>query len=95
MTPEAKVKAKVKKILNDIECFYFFPASGGYGKSGVPDIIICYQGKFIAIECKAGANTLTSLQKYTMEQIKSNGGLSILINESNINTLSTILKGVI
>lgn len=95
MTPEGKVKAKVKKILNDIGCFYFFPASGGYGKSGVPDIIICHQGKFIAIECKANANPLTALQKFTLEQIELNGGLSLVINEGNIHTLLTILKGVV
>jgi hypothetical protein len=44
MTPEAKVKKTAVKHLKDIGAYYFFPATGGYGKSGVPDIVACYQG---------------------------------------------------
>jgi hypothetical protein len=46
MTPEAKVKRKVTEQLKSIGAYYFFPATGGYGKSGVPDIVGCYDGKF-------------------------------------------------
>lgn len=92
MTPEAKVKKQVKKILDDIGAYHFSPMTGGYGKSGVPDIIACYKGKFIGIECKAKNNKPTELQKYNMEQIKSNGGLSIVINDSNIESLLTTIK---
>ena len=38
MTPEGKVKKKVVEQLKQLGCYYFFPATGGYGKSGVPDI---------------------------------------------------------
>jgi len=61
----------------------------------VPDIIACYKGKFVAIECKAGNGKLTELQKYNIEQIKTMGGLAIVINESNIEELLTQLKEVI
>jgi Holliday junction resolvase len=92
MTPEAKVKNKIKKFLDKLGCYYFFPQTGGYGRSGVPDIIICHQGKFIAIECKAGKGVLTALQKNNIDRINSNGGLAIVINESNIELLLTLVK---
>ena len=38
-TPEAKVKEKVVAKLKELKAYYFFPATGGYGKSGVPDIV--------------------------------------------------------
>ena len=95
MTPEAKVKKKVKQILDSFECYYFSPNMGGYGSSGVPDIIACHQGKFLAIECKAGKNTMTELQKYNMERIQKAKGLSIMVNESNMEELITLLKGII
>ena len=41
MTPEAKVKKKVYKLLKDNGAYYFSPIMGGYGKAGVPDIIAC------------------------------------------------------
>jgi Holliday junction resolvase len=92
MTPEAKVKNKIKKILDKLGCYYFFPQTGGYGRSGVPDIIICHQGKFIAIECKAGKGVITALQKNNIDRINSNGGLAIVINESNIEELETLIR---
>jgi hypothetical protein len=95
MTPEVKVKNKVKKILDSLSCYHFSPLSGGYGRSGVPDIIACYKGRFVAIECKAGKGKLTELQKYNIEQIQATGGLAIVINESNIEELLTQLKEVI
>jgi len=54
MTPEAKVKKVVASQLRSLKAYYFYPVTGGYGKSGVPDIIGCYRGKFFGIECKAG-----------------------------------------
>ena len=51
-TPESKVKKRVKKILDDLGAYHFSPMMDGYGRSGVPDIIACYKGKFIGIECK-------------------------------------------
>jgi len=40
-TPEKKVKEKVVKYLKEYgkDIYYFFPATGGYGRSGVPDIV--------------------------------------------------------
>ena len=54
MTPEAKVKNKAVKQLKELGAYYFFPATAGFGKSGVPDIVACYKGMFFGIECKAG-----------------------------------------
>ena len=94
MTPEAKVKKQVKKILDDLGAYHFSPMMDGYGKSGVPDIIACYKGKFIGIECKAGNNTPTLLQIRNMDEIKRNNGLAIVINEGNIEALLTLVKEI-
>lgn len=91
MTPEGKVKAAVVKVLKQYDAYYFFPATGGYGKSGVPDIIICYKGRFIGIECKAGSNKPTALQLRELEKINTAGGYSMVINEANIADVSPLL----
>ena len=62
MTPEAKVKKKVVAQLKEMGAYYFYPVTGGYGASGVPDIVGCYRGMFFGIECKAGSNKPTPLQ---------------------------------
>ena len=89
MTPEAKVKAKVKKVLDDNGVYYFLPATGGYGRAGVPDIIACFNGLFIAIETKAGKGKLTALQDRELKRIEEKGGITFVINEDNIDDLKT------
>ena len=93
-TPESKVKKQVKKILDDIGAYHFSPMMDGYGRSGVPDIIACYKGKFIGIECKAGDNKPTLLQLRNIEDIKRNQGLAIVVNEGNIESLLALVKEI-
>ena len=94
-TPEGKVKKQVKKILDDLGCYHFSPMMDGFGRSGVPDIIACYKGLFIAIECKAGKNQATALQKHNMDLIRQAGGYTTIINESNIEVLLATLKELV
>lgn len=89
MTPEAKVKRKVVDILKSAGAYYFFPATGGYGRSGVPDIVCCWRGMFIGIECKAGKNTTTALQEKELELIRNAGGCAFVVNEATVVDLVT------
>ena len=93
-TPESKVKKQVKKILDDLGAYHFSPMMDGYGRSGVPDIIACYKGRFIAIECKSGDNKPTLLQLRNIDDIKRNQGLAIVINEDNIESLLALVKEI-
>ena len=91
MTPEKKVKTKVVAILKEFGAYYFYPVTGGYGASGVPDIVGCYMGKFFAIECKAGKGKTTALQEKNITQIKATGGLAIVVNEDNIPDVDKLM----
>ena len=91
-TPEKKVKDKVVKLLKQYGVYYFFPATHGFGRSGVPDVICCALGKFIAIECKAGNNKPTALQQREIEAINQVGGVTFVINEDNLTMLGDFLK---
>ena len=72
-TPEAKVKKKVTQHLKTLGAYYFYPVTGGFGRSGVPDIVACYKGLFFGIECKAGKGKLTALQQKNLDDIKAAG----------------------
>jgi len=93
MTPEAKVKKTVVKHLKAMGAYYFYPVTGGYGGSGVPDIVGCYQGKFFGIECKAGKNTPTPLQEKNLRDIDAQRGIAIVVNEENMNDVEVLLSG--
>lgn len=91
-TPEKKVKDKVVKLLKEYGVYYFFPASFGRGRSGVPDIICCAKGAFLGIECKAGTNKPTALQEKEMQSIRDAGGRTIIINEESLTVLGQFIQ---
>lgn len=94
LTPEKKVKDKAVKLLKAFGIYYFFPATHGYGRSGVPDIICCFNGTFIGIECKAGDNKPTALQEKEMQSIRDAGGITIVVNETSLTMLGELLTEI-
>lgn len=92
MTPEGKVKKKVVDILKKYEIYYFFPATGGYGRSGVPDIICCARGRFLAVECKAGGGNPTALQAREIERINDARGIAVVVRDTDVYLFEKFLK---
>lgn len=94
MTPEKKVKKKVTNLLTSYGAYWFYPVQMGMGRSGIPDIIACYRGYFIGIECKAGNNKPTKLQERELLAIELAKGFALVINENNLSELEAILKTI-
>lgn len=92
MTPEGKVKEKAKRILDSIGAYHFMPATGGYGRSGIPDIVGCLNGVFFAIECKANGGRPTALQLREIDRINVAGGFAIVVDEGNVSLLESLSK---
>ena len=86
-TPESKVKASVVKLLKKYGVYHFFPATHGFGRSGVPDIICCFDGEFLALEIKAGKGKTTALQDRELDRIHDAGGKAYVINEDEVSNL--------
>lgn len=94
-TPEGKVKVKLVEMLKEMKAWYFFPANNGYGKSGIPDVIICWYGRFIGVEVKSAKGKPTALQVRCGEQIKDAGGTwRVVRNEDDIKALAAYLNVV-
>ena len=94
MTPEAKVKKAVVAVLKEVGAYYFYPVTGGYGASGIFDIVVCYRGVFIGIECKANGGRPTKLQSRNAGIAKSSGCVVLVIDESNIDYVKYVLGKV-
>ncbi len=76
-----------KKITGAIEY------RGGYvvkvivaSKSGVPDILACYKGHFIAIEVKTPTtmNNTSKLQDFNLKKVNDAGGYAIVAWNANV-----------
>jgi hypothetical protein len=92
MTPEGKVKDKVKRLFKSMGVYYAMPATGGYGVSGVPDFLVCLKGRFIGVECKAGKGKPTALQLKNLAEIEASGGISVIVNEENLEQFETTMR---
>ena len=75
---ERDIVAAIKKYLSSLGSDVFFWKEHGsvYGTNGVPDIICCYKGRFLGLECKLPGGRLTKLQKRTIEKINRAGGVA-------------------
>ena len=91
-TPEAKVKAKLRKKLDELGIYHFMPAANGFGRAGIPDIIGCAGGQFVAFECKAGKGKTTALQDREIQRIHGHKGWAFVINEDNVDNIEELLR---
>jgi hypothetical protein len=78
MTPEGLVKQEVLHGLAGVGAYYFMPVQTGFGKRTV-DILACYKGRFIAIECKRPeGGRLTKIQQGVLHTVEACGGIGIV-----------------
>ena len=90
-TPENTVKAGVRKLLDTLGIYHFMPPANGFGRAGIPDIIACMNGHFVAIECKAGKGKTTALQDRELNAILNHGGTVFIAREHNLLDLKLLL----
>ncbi len=77
---EAALIQKIRKYLATVAgCFFWKEHGGQYGTVGIPDIIVCHRGRFIALEAKVGKNKPTKLQAATIDIIRQAGGTAAVV----------------
>ena len=81
MTPEGKVKAKVKELLKEHGAYWHCPVQNGLGAPSL-DFVCCHRGLYFVVETKAGNKQPTPRQEITINQIRLAGGLAFVVNES-------------
>ena len=82
----------LKYLKSEPECFAFKEHGGIYGVSGIPDIICCYKGKFMAFEVKTTQGRLSKLQEITIKRINESGGMAFKV--TSLHEVKDVLKGV-
>ena len=79
MTPEGRVKAKVRGLLQQYDGMYvFMPVPGGYGQTTL-DFLGCYRGRFFAVETKAEKKKPTLRQVTLLQNIDRAMGRTFVI----------------
>lgn len=94
MTPEGKVKQKIKEWAekNVPLRFRFAPRGGPFGQAGTADELDCWYGIFIAIEVKREGGDLSALQLRKLKEVKAACGIAAVIKGFDLPKLILIRK---
>lgn len=91
---EKTITNQILKYLKSQPCCFVFKEHGGiYGTAGIPDIICCYRGKFVAFEVKTLTGKLSKLQEITIKRINEAGGMAIKV--TSLQEVKNVLEGVV
>lgn len=95
MAAEKQFENKIKAYLKSKGAWFIkYWAGAQFTKSGIPDLLVCYKGKFIAIEVKAENGKPSDLQLYNLRKIEEAGGKSFLLYPKDFETLKKYIESL-
>lgn len=74
--------------------FIKYWGGGSFTRPGVPDLLCCYKGRFIAIEMKNKGGRISPAQREEMAQIERAGGIGMFLYPDNINALVAVFEAI-
>jgi dsRNA-specific ribonuclease len=89
ITPEGKVKKRVRQILDAHNAYYFMPVQTGYGSAGL-DFHGCHQGKAFFIETKAPGGKPTARQKLLIRDLIESYGAAVFLVDGSAASLKLL-----
>lgn len=92
MAQEKNFENKIKKFLDEQKCWHVKYFANAYTRSGIPDLLCCVNGYFLAIEVKAENGKATDLQKWNIETIRYCGGLGFILRPSQFENFKELVK---
>lgn len=93
MAAEKQFENKVKDWLADQGAWYIkYWAGSKFTKEGIPDILICYKGKFVGAELKGPDGRPKILQLVNLRKIREAGGIGVLLYPKNFDQFKKLLE---
>jgi len=90
---EKDITAAITRYLKTVPCCFFWKEHGGqYGTAGLPDLILCYRGRFVAFEVKTPTGKPTKLQEITIRRIKDAKGKAFVVR--SVQEVQAIIKNL-
>ena len=81
MAQEKNLETKIKDFLKKNNIYHFKTKGGIYGTIGLPDLIICINGKFVGLELKSKTGKARLQQYKNGAKITENKGIFAIIND--------------
>lgn len=93
MAAEKTYENKIKKFLTEHGAWFVkYWAGATYTKNGIPDILACVCGCFIAIEVKAPNGKPSPLQIHNLKMINNAGGFALLLYPDQFDLFKELIR---
>lgn len=79
MSPEQNIQSCITKYLLSEGAYVVNVVTAS--KKGVSDLLVCYKGRFIALEIKTHRtrNNVSPVQRYNLEWVEKAGGIAAVV----------------
>ncbi len=94
MGPEKTFENKVKRFIEAQGGWQTKFFANSFTKSGIPDILACIDGYFVAIEVKAQNGHPSALQLHNCSKIREAGGFAFVLYPSGYEQFKQFVKGL-
>lgn len=94
MAAEKIFENKIKKFIEDEGGWQVKFFANRMTKKGIPDVLACINGYFVAIEVKAQNGEPSELQIYHCEKIRKAGGFAFILYPSGYDVFRTFVKNL-
>lgn len=91
MAQEKAFENKIKKYIESVGGWQVKFFANSHTRAGIPDILSCINGFFVAIEVKAQNGRPSELQKYHCDQIRKAGGFAFIVYPSGWEPLKKFI----
>jgi len=95
--PEGKLVVKIKDLLvkEGARPFKIVGSDEGFQEIGIPDLLVCFRGRFVGAEVKQPGGKLRPAQRVVLSEIYNAGGVAAVLEtvEQATKLLSAIKDG--
>lgn len=95
MGEEKRFEEKLKRYCRSRGIWYLKTYSDGVQRAGVPDLICCVAGRFVALELKSQKGRASVLQIHEIEKIKDAGGYAEVVRPDDYEKITDTLDRMI
>lgn len=91
MAAEKRYENQIKQELKKMNAYHVKYFGCAFTQAGVPDILSCVNGHFLAIEVKAEKGRASDLQKRNIHMITKSGGIAVICKPADFEDLKHII----
>lgn len=89
---EKAYENKIKKFIESVGGWWVKFHGNAFTRDGVPDLLCCVNGKFLAIEVKGDGGEPSELQLHEIEEIKKAGGVALVSYPDDFDELKELIR---